>query len=430
MIAILRCGMSEVMITPPLGYIIPGQFEAKISTGVKDDIYVKSLVLSDSNIMLAFVTIDALVVENEVVKEIRKRASAITGIPGKNIMVSATHTHTGPPVISIYGSRKNHAYIRWLIEKATDAVVVAYQRMEPARIGCGVGHEADIAFNRRFYMKNGKTRTNPGVGNSEIVKAAAPIDSDVTVMRIDRINGEPLGVVTNYSCHPDVAGGTEFSADYPGELSNVLKKALGENLISLFLTGACGDINHVDVTGKMKINNPEHYKKMGGILAGEVIKVREKIEVSKDVIVRCVSKVVSIKRRLPSPEMNDAAISLIEKGNSDEVETCFAKEILELSVMQKTTESVEFQVIRVGEMALIAMSGEMFVEIGLKIKKNSKFRYNIICELANGNVGYVATKKAHSEGGYEIGLSKYTYLVSEAESVFIESVVELLDSVK
>lgn len=421
----IKCGVSEFVITPSLGTSIPGQLYQRKATGIKDDIYVKALVLDDGSRMIAFIAIDAVSVETREVAEIRKRVFESTGIPESNIMVSATHTHTGPPTLDVFGSGRDEEYLLFMVKKASDVALIAFNRRVPAKVGFGAGSEKDIAFNRRYWMKDGTVRTNPGIENPLIQRPEGPIDPTVTVMRVDDLEGHPISVVTNYACHLDVTGGTEYSADYPSELSKTLKNVLGQEVVSLFLTGTCGNINHVDVSGNISLED-DHYKKMGRILAGEVLKVREKIKMTNCLDICAGSAKFPIEVRHPSQECIDKASKFLSEENDDEIEACFAREIM---VLQRSTEKsmdVEIQAFRIGNSVVACLPGEIFVEFGLKIRKESPFEQVIISTLSNGtHLGYVPTAAAFI-GGYEPRLTHDSKLVPEAGSILVAKMLELM----
>lgn len=409
----IKCGLSEMVITPAFGLSIPGYLLDRKATGLKDDLFVKAMVLENDSGIAAIVSLDAIAIDKEDVKEIRRRIFELTGIPKSNVMVCATHTHTGSPVISIFNSRRDDEYVSLLIKKSGDAVACAYKNMQPVKIGFGVGKEESIAFNRRFIMKDGSLRTNPGRGNQMIVRPAGPIDADVAVMRIDKLDGEPLGVITNYACHLDCLGGDEYSADYPGELSRYLKQLYGQHFISIFLTGACGNINHIDVVGSDKLH-AGHYKRMGRILAGEVIKTREKIDTleSMDISIKHVN--IQVSTREPSEQELKDAKAAVEKGDINSNEYIFGKSLLDYLKTRKEYIDIEVQILCIGDLCITGLPGEIFVEFGFDIKTQSPYKYNMISTLTNGSNGYVNTKESIVQGTYEAIYNGYTVLDSEA----------------
>ena len=107
------------------------------------------------------------------------------------------------------------AYSDVLVQKVADSVALAKRRLEPAQITYGLGSEGSVSFNRRFWMRDGTLRTNPGIGNPDIVRPAGPIDPTVGVIALRRPDGSPIAVWLNFAVHLDTTGGNSVSADYP-----------------------------------------------------------------------------------------------------------------------------------------------------------------------------------------------------------------------
>lgn len=427
----IQCGVSELNITPPLGSSIPGYFEDRTSTGIKDELFAKSLIIESAGKTLAILAIDCIDLDSDIVKRIRDRVYAYTGIPPSCVMVSATHTHTGPPVQAGFVDSYDASYISFMVQKAADAAILAFNSRREARIGFGSGQEGSIAFNRRYFMKDGRFATNPGVLNPLIDRAAGPIDPEVAVIRIDDMAGNPIGIVTNYACHTDAVGGTEYSADYPGKLAAVLKQLLGINTASLFLMGASGNINHIDVSGQFPIV-PNHYLTMGTILAGEVMKVREAVIPSGQAITLAAKQVFfSVAHRKPSQPDIQAAQELLKAGTETRIEQIFAQLALEVDASEETCSEVELQLLRIGELAVVGLPGELFVEFGLEIKRKSPFKYTIVNELCNGSAtGYVSTREAYEQGGYEPRITKRSKLAVEAGEQFVQQAMKALHELR
>ncbi|MBP1988545.1 neutral/alkaline non-lysosomal ceramidase N-terminal domain-containing protein [Paenibacillus eucommiae] len=423
----IKCGVSEQIITPPLGNSIPGYFEDRKSTGIKDELFAKSLVIESEGVTLAFIAMDCIDLDSDIVKRIRDRVHQFSAIPQSSIMISASHTHTGPPVQSGFIDSRDEHYLSFMVQKAADAAILAFNSRREAKIGFGSGEESSIAFNRRFFLKDGSFATNPGILNPLIDRAAGPIDPEVAVIRIDDIEGNPLGVVTNYACHTDAVGGTEYSADYPGKLAAELKRLLGGQTASLFLMGASGNINHIDVSGRFP-RVPNHYLTMGKILAGEVVKVREAIIPSEHVIPLAVKQTFfSVAHRKPSEQDVQAAHELLEAGTESLTEQLFAQKALEVVASEENHSEVELQVFRIGELAVVGLPCELFVEFGLEIKQKSPFKYTIINELCNGSAtGYISTREAYEQGGYEPRITARSKLAVETGEQFVQFALKAL----
>ena len=427
----LKCGSYEIAITPKLGAVIPGYFAPRFGKGVKDELYAHALVLDDGNTTLAIISMDIIAVSDKMTAVVRDRLNEMTGIPKSNIMVSATHTHTGGTIdFPLYYAMGDEKVAYYACEQAADAAVMAFNKLAPAKLGYGKAEEWDVGFNRRFILKDGTVKTNPGINNPNLDRAAGPIDPDVGVIRIDNEDGSPMAVLVNFANHLDVVGGEYFCADYPGEMRKVIRSVLGDIPV-LFLNGCCGDINHFDFWGKHPVDRPTHYKKLGRILGGDVISIREKIIPTDEVTLASSTETITGNRRQPSEEDVKWAKEYLAANPEPSFATdrAYAEAYVELSEKPILTKDFEIQTLKIGDIAIAALPSETFVEIGLAIKAQSKFENNIVAELSNGCLGYVATALALSQkGGYETRLSKYTYMAPETADTIIDSAVKQINS--
>ena len=205
----------------------------------------------------ALVGLDLISTTFAIVDEARQEIEKTTGIKGADVMISATHAHTGP-VLQGRGSREDafggknplaRKYGEDLPGKIAEAVRRAEKALRPAKVAAAHGSETSIAFNRRFHMIDGTVGWNPGKLNPKIVKPAGTIDPDVAVVyfETDDKDRKPLATYVNYAVHLDNVGGTKFSADMPATVSDLLGRVKGPDMVTLYTAGCCGDINHIDV---------------------------------------------------------------------------------------------------------------------------------------------------------------------------------------
>jgi neutral ceramidase len=335
------------------------------------------------------------------------------GIPAERVMISATHTHTGPVLPSGStrdpsegdGADKARAYVGSLPELIARAVRAADAKLAPADARVGVGREERLSFNRRFEMKDGSVGWNPGKLNPQIVKPVGPIDPDVPVVSFASPEGKILATYVNFTMHLDTVGGLRVSADYPGALSALLAKLHGPEAVTVFSTGACGDINHIDVSSGEPQGGPGEARRIGTVLAGEVLKTSARLRPLAGGALRARHEVVP----LPLAEVREGDLERARKVattfGKDEptfMEKVQAFKVLDVVAREGKPLEAEVQVVAIGDdLALVALPGEIFVELGLDIKKRSPFAHTIIVELANGSVGYVPTRRAFTEGNYE-----------------------------
>ncbi|HEU4937268.1 MAG TPA: neutral/alkaline non-lysosomal ceramidase N-terminal domain-containing protein, partial [Vicinamibacterales bacterium] len=293
----LQAGLAEIEITPPLGYRMDGYFTERLSTGVKDPLMAKALVFQQGDTKAALVVCDLLGVPQTLTREVRARAAARTGIPAENIAVTATHTHTGPlfsgeraRIFSELATAKYGTdplarinYVETLRDRLVEVIVAAHAAVSPASLEFVAAREDRISFNRRYHLNDGTVATNPGISNPKVVGPAGPIDPDLPFLLISkprmnpdetRISGEktPVGSLTAFAMHLDTVGGTEYSADYAGQLANELRREFGDRFISMFGTGTCGNINHIDVSGTRRYSA----RLIGDQLAVSVLSMRQR----------------------------------------------------------------------------------------------------------------------------------------------------------
>jgi len=414
----LRVGASSVVITPPTGTPMAGYYSPRAAEGVHDDLFAKAIVIESEGKKAALVGLDLISTTRDLVLEARKLAEAATGIPGDSIMISATHAHTGP-VLSGRGAREaavggesdlSRTFRDGLPAKIAQAVKDANDRLVSAKITTGHGHESSIAFNRRFHLTDGTVGWNPGKLNPKIIKPAGTIDPDVPVVYFASNEGKPIATYVNYAVHLDNVGGLKFSADMPATLAQSLALFKGPEMVTLFTAGCCGDINHIDVKWAEKQGGFDNAARMGVILAGEVLRTWPKLKASTPGPIRSKSMLVPLDLRALAPGDVEKAKSIAarhqaaKKGDTPTfLESVWAYRTLDLSAREGKPYEVEVQVIAMGdEIAWVSLPGEIFVELGLRIKQDSPFRDTIIAELANGSIGYIPSRRAYSQGNYEV----------------------------
>lgn len=446
----MRIGLYELDITPPLGVNIPGYFQARPAAGIRDNLYARAMACENAQgDQFILINMDAISADAQMTEQTRARVQQFTGVPGERIMVSATHTHTGGPLDAFVPGTIDEDYKRWLADRAADAAVLAWKAKKPARLGFGKAHEDSIAFIRRYYMKDGTFKTNPGYHPELIDRPAGDIDPEVGLIKIEEESGRLMGVITNYACHLDTVSGNRYSADYPGELARVLKSVYGQHVISFFLTGACGNINHCNFLGRTQEYytkaNPPHYIRMGRILAGSVIRALADIETSETETLLIGNAAFPALIRTPSEADIKAAQELLEKhpyavvvsteegligDNTDIQPRHYARSLLEVAEIKEKQVSIPVQAVRLGEAAIVGVPCELFVEFGLDIKKRGGFEHTMISTLTNAQFGYIAVRDAFDQGGYETQISGDTMMAPDTGYDMADTAVALMKKLK
>jgi hypothetical protein len=412
----LQAGISVVDITPPVPYRMSGYFRERLSTGVANRLFAKAVVFGQGKEKAAMVFCDIIGLSPVVSANVRRIASDRAGISADNIVITATHTHTGP---LYWGALRDHFHDKAVVESGSDAheqvdypskltegiveaICKANADVKPASLRTGKTVQEGLSFNRRFHMKNGTVRFNPGVLNPDIVRVAGPIDPEVGMVFIyDATKRQPVGAIVNFALHLDTVGGSEYAADYPYYLEKTLREEYGEKFVLFFGTGTCGDINHIDVTRRERLKTDE----IGTTLGKTVISNSDKLRGCPYVKLAA----MSVTADVPLQEFSDEEIAWarenVNKVGTRElsfIEQVTAYKILARQSRPGGTIGLEVQVVRLSrDIAMVFVPGEVFVDIGLEIKRRSPFAETLVVELSQDAPGYIPTRKAFDEGSYE-----------------------------
>lgn len=428
-----KVGSAELDITPPLGTNIAGYFYERKVEGIIDPLTVTAIVVSDGSEMWALASCDLIGLSLDVTESIRSIISEKTDLKGEQIMICCTHTHTGP--VTTPNSApfiREDAYLEFLIQRVADSVIMARNNLVEAEAFCGRGTVEGVAFNRRFWMKDGIVATNPGVNNPEIVRPAGPVDPELGVIYFKKKDtGELLSIITNYALHADIIEGNLISPDYPGYMKKALRQYTGLNVHSIFTRGSAGDINHIDVHPQPgSPQRAELSEAIGKALAAEVIKVMAAPRQTKCTgpIWYRVKKGMELPLRSVTQEEIEEAekiVATVIPTSNDCPDVVRARRILRLREMDSQPIKTELQALGFGNVALSGLPAEIFVEIGLDIKAQSQLPYTWVVDLANDKFAYVPTEKAYSEGGYEVNTSA---LSPNVGNLLKEAALELLNT--
>ena len=433
----LQVGVAETDITPPTGYRMDGYFYERLNTGLRDPLHAKALVFAQGTVRAALVVCDVIGLPKELSDEIRARAAERTGIPAANIAITATHTHTGPlfagerarlfsdQAAAKFGTDPLAAvkYPEALRDKVVAVIATASSRLSPAAMELLRAEEDRVSFNRRFHLKDGTVRFNPGVLNPDVVRSAGPIDPDLPFLLFTS-GKKPIGSLTVFALHADTVGGTEYSADYPGELAAVLRREFGDAFTSVFATGTCGDINHIDVSGRRRYDA----RLIGQQLGVTILSSRTRLALERPSLA-VASATVPLPLRPVSDEQAAAAEANMHKVGSKDLPFLAQVEVVTmLDLLRRGPRlEAEVQVFRLHpDVAVVTLPGEVFAELGLAIKRGSPFKHTLVVELSNDNPAYIPTEKAFKEGSYEIVNSR---IAAGGGERLVATAVELLKRV-
>ena len=429
----LQAGFARIDVTPMLGIPIRGYYKPRFAEGVLDELEINALALACGDSKVLILSIDACGIEQVHDIILRKSVAEATGLPLEAIYLTSTHTHTGPEIESVSDDPMIEAYFQLLKWKFADVARYALADMKPARMGWGIGNAPNIAFVRRFRMKDGSVRTNPGVNNPDILHPIGDIDERVTVLRFDRQDDSLIFV--NFGNHPDVVGGSMISADWPGFCRRTVEKVF-DNVKCIFTNGAQGDLNHVNVHPTGGCLNDlfidfddvargyNHARYMGRVVAAGVMQAFDKVKYVDVENLRFLQRTVRVpSNRCDPAELPEAYhIKQLHEAGRD-AELPYKGMLLTTKVagaLRKVrlengpdTFDVRISGIALDSVALLGVAGEPFMGAGKALKETEGWELVIPTCLTNGCEGYFPTMDAYEEGGYEAGSSQFKAGVAE-----------------
>ncbi|MYC16731.1 MAG: hypothetical protein F4Y39_23635 [Gemmatimonadetes bacterium] len=415
----LQAGAATSNITPWLGVTMPGSFHPRYGEDVHDELLAKALVIDNGDVRIAMVTCDLIAVPEAIANAVKARIEERCGISPECVMVNATHTHSGAGVSNLLGMGEDEGYTTWLPLKVADAVELAIKRMQPARAGFASVMEDRISFYRRWLMKDGTVRMNPGLNNPDLVRPMGEIDPELAMMYVEGVDGTPISVVASFSLHYVGTGSAgEVSADYFGQFFNLLRHYIGGNCVPILWNAASGQINNNDYSGERIWRDRGHprARRMANVLAGHVLTEIQLMDLDEELALEAVTGTLEFSRKVITETDLDIAEQILAGGyeyeegpfswvvgqpvRKDRVGV-YARQCQRLAALPEQM-TAPVQAIRLGDAAILALPGEIFVETGLRIKAQTSASPLMLVSLANGSIGYVCTDEALTqEGGYE-----------------------------
>ena len=420
----LWVGFAETDITPDIGVRMLGGFGVRRATGTADPLLAKAMVARSDSVEVAIVGVDTALLPREVADPAIDEAVRRTGIPRSGIIVSATHTHSGPDLSGVFfPDAVDAGYVSSVSDAIATSIEEAKARLRPATMHVGRSLVYHGLHNRRVICKDGKAH-NTWMRDAlddldtcpQVLGAAGPIDPEMWVVRFDDANGDPFGVLVNFSVHANTHGGLEWSADYPAVIADYMRDTYGSEVVSVFVPGACGDVN-ATVGGARWRQIADYFAERAVEAAKGARRIAGPIIVDAEYCDLMVPRI--------DPEKQPAeAVERLNWGGGRTFSDVF--EVVSERVAAMPTEyAVPVSVARLGPFAIAANPGEVFVEDGLLIKKQSPFPHTVVAELANDDIGYQPTRRAFTQQGYE-PLVGATRVSPEGIEQIVETTVRLL----
>ena len=440
-----QVGVANVDITPEPGLPLMGNFRDDYAArGVHDPLSARAIVFTgDQRTKAALLAIDICMLDRENVDFIRETIGSLCDVPPENVLIHATHTHSGPATSATLGMKAlvapHAAAIEAFLRKAASAVVQANDRLEDVTFEIAHAAEDQVSFNRRLRRRDGTTQMNwealqPDFDPAQVMEAWGPTDQEMVCLTI-RHQEQPVAALVNFGLHPAILAGDNwlYSADYPGTLRDTLSQSLGSDATCLFLNGCCGDVNHVNYRDSNQGRGYEMTQHVGSLLAA---RAQQAIDASQPLEADCLRvarEQVELERMKISTSEQAWCERVLQEAQERPPEgqvdglpdAYFANLRMQMACVQDRPDQVEVMTIRIGDAAIVGLPGEAFCELGLEIKRRSPARHTLVAGLCNDAIGYLPTMDAFLQGGYETTVGSTFYEPGSAERL-VEAAIKQL----
>ena len=421
---------------------VNGGLKARFADDIHDPMHARVLAVSDGRHEIIFCVVDTCLIPRGICEQAKEIASGRTGVPRSQILISATHTHSAAAMTPAFQSDPDPEYVASLPARIAAGLIRAHENMEPAEIGWAFGSDPSQVFNRRWFMKTGKSyenpfgsrgdraRMNPGHQNPDISIPTGPIDPEVAILAVrSAADQRPLGVLANYSLHY-VGGHPAVSADYYAAFANDIGRRLGAGdvryrgkpaFVGIMSNGTSGNINNNDIRrpSTYRLKGPDRIAATARSVADAALEAYATIEWSATAPLDSIEEDLTLGVRKASPSELARAREILATtpkgpdGQWGDRRAVYAREAIKLADYPDTVPA-KIQVHRIGALSIAASPCEVFVEIGLELKKTTPFTRHFTIGLANGYNGYLPTPEHHALGGYETWRARSSYLETQA----------------
>jgi len=361
----IKAGVVRVDITPPVGTMMGGYRLRKApSEGIHDPLYARALIFEQNKQRIVIVTTDLGAIGQDVVEKTRKLIENKTGIGKEAILISASHTHSGPDTFRLFSKKMDESYLSILPSYLAGAVFWAANNMQLVKVGVGRGKIQGISFNRRLKTRDGKVRLNwEKIPPGEIVDRG-PVDEELGIIKVESLKGKLLATLVNFTLHAAVIGFQNllFSADWPGYTTKLIEE-VKKGCVALFTNGAEGNINHIKNPGEWEGTSGEA-QRIGKIVGTEALKTLERIFTVSKTRIQAKAKDIKISlRKAPFSNLNQVK-ELISKKERElrrsksqklERDLQYAKEILWVMEQNKREEEIKIQTLAIGDAILVGV---------------------------------------------------------------------------
>lgn len=434
----LRAGFHCMTVRPPMGINVPGYFSPRYSDGFINDLHLRAVAFSCGDQKAVIFSCEAVGIRADAFNVIKKKIAERCNMDENAVYINCIHSHTSYR-ITLPGTKldDDDIFKLRLQQQFADCAQFAFEDLMPCSVKIAEGEAKGVGFIRRYRMKDGTCKTNPGVGNPNILSFEGVQDHSLQMIRFVRENAKEI-VMVAFGTHADVIKGSKYCSDWPGYLVDNINGAFGGDVEAMTILKVEGDSNQVDAfrpKGSVT-SGVEFAKRMARILAGEALKIYDS---ARDVSCNKISaftKDLKIGKNAYDPADVPTAEAIrkiyLEKGNSAPELKEFKMGVPEaLRIMANLSRPEFFEIrmhaLQIGNIAFVGIPGEPFTSIGRAITDASKMDMTIVTACTNGHEGYYPDYSAFAEDGYE---SKWTPFASNCGEILIGGGLDMINEME
>ncbi len=448
----ISCGYGKRDITPSLGHPITGYYEPRNVKGVIDPLFVRTVLFDNGANRAVLVSMDHIGLDKDLCTLIRERIGKAVSVHPDAVFINFSHTHTGPLVGVDFACdiASDPAYTDHMVYQCVCAAVEASQNMAPGKLYYAKTSAKGISFVRRYKLKDGTVKTNPGNPkfNNIIDYVLGEPDESLRLLKIVREDADDLYIV-HFGTHADTVSGEYVCSDWPGHVCSTLEGAIPGSKC-LCLIGCQGDVNHTNYLdrngfGRIKSDRADvdyreqaaHARYMARVIAGNILAVCDKAEPlnGSDIGFGAVEVAVPVDLKEYTPEEWEEAeknfavyLEWFHRHEGDKKPTTTGA-IVKATKMLRLKEEKPFHTfsvyaLKLGDFVLAGLPGETFTDIGRQIYAGSPYDKMMVCCLTNAAPGYFPIRDAFNDGGYESNTTSYKI---GSDEILVEGMKKLLN---
>lgn len=439
----LKVGAAVVDVTPEkFPVLVNGSFTPRSVSKVKTRVQARAIVIHDDQQQIAIMVVDSCMLPQDLLDDVKQRVAQQTDLKSQHICISATHTHTAPAAARALGTDLDFDYVPFLREKLIQVLLEANRKVEPAEIGWGSVMAADYTALRRWVRRPDRIALDP-FGNptvranmhaarnlDNVTGESGPEDPELSLIVFRSTTGKPLAVLANFSMH--YFGDSDISADYFGLFCNgfqqqVEKQHPESEFVAVMSHGCSGDIWRRDYRTWQGKDDATIQGFADGLLQ-KASDLMASIEYQSDIQLSMEEVRLPMKYRVPDAQKLQWAEQVLEKMETENPTQKFEVYAREQTYLHKLQEAeVVVQAIRLGNIGIVTTPCETYALTGLKFKKQSPFKNQMVIELANGALGYIPPPEQHVLGGYNTWPARSAGLQVTAEPQIVATGLSMLE---